>query len=111
MPNQFTGHFKGTEAWIFRQSDYGSIAHIAVDPSVQDYLDAWMSGGSDTLRIDTWCGRNYKFNPDHSRMEKRNGVVRNACEYCFVEFDPEDQVGTRERTTRERATRESDLPF
>src|ERR1017187_174923 len=97
MPDQFTGNFKKHEAWIFRQSDFGGVAHIVVDPSVQDFLEAWANGGSDTLRIDTWCGRNYKFNQDHSRMERRDGVVRNACEYCFVEYDPEDQVERRER--------------
>lgn len=112
MPSQFTGNLKNTlPGWIFRQSAFGSIGHIAVDPSVDDYLQAWANGGSDELRIDTWCGRNYRFNPDYSRMEKRAGVVRNACEYCFVEYDPEDQVGRSREAKAQRTLREGDLPF
>lgn len=105
----YTGNLKGTVAWVFRQSVYGSVGHLVTDAT--EYLEAWSNGGSETLRINTWCRKSYKFNSQYSKMEKRSNAIRNACEYCFVEFDPEDQVGKRREASKRKQVAESDLPF
>ena len=107
--DQYYGRLLGNFEWIFRQSEQGSVGHIVVDAT--EYLEAWNTGeGRDTLRIDTWCGRNYKFNATYSVMKRTNAGVRNACEYCFVEYDPNDQF-TRLKDEQSREVLQGDLPF
>lgn len=107
MTYKYYGHLKGHKEYIFRQSDFGGIAHIAVDAT--EYLAACLDVNlQSTLRIDTWCGRNYKYGSS-SIMEQRDAGVKNACEYCFVEYEPEEEVN--ERSNRAREVYSSDLPF
>lgn len=114
MTAQFTGNLKGQEEHIFRQSVMGSIGHIVTN--YEDYLP-WLANGIGELRIQTWCGRDYKYNEKYSSMDGRNGVVRNACEYCFTEYDPDERTEERSKQkaiqVREANSRRSrnDLPF
>ena len=79
----------------------GSVGHIANDPV--DVLEALVVGPPyPELRVYTVCGRDYKYGT-MSSLYPRDAAVRNACEYCFVEYDPEDQV---EQRRQERAKRQ-----
>lgn len=94
----------------------GSIGHIVINYS--EFLD-WIREDDFNIefRVDTWCGRNYKYNPNYSSMDGRNKVVRNACEYCFTEYDPDEWTEERSKQkaiqVREANSRSSrnDLPF
>lgn len=109
----FTASLKGEKEYIFRQSVMGSVGHISSYPD--EYLAALSDPAkSAVLYIDTWCGRSYKFNPLYSSMTLRNGVVRNACEYCFTEYDPDERPERREKRDSKRADEKvynSKLPF
>ncbi len=109
----FVGTLKGSEEYIFRQSVLGGIAHIAVD--TEDYEIALRDESKrENLYIATWCGREYKYNPKYSSMMKRNGVVRNACEYCFTEYDPDerpDRKAAKQEERRKRKVYQDNLPF
>jgi len=115
--NQYYGYLNGNEEYTFKQSSFGGVRHILVDAT--EFLECLTSGMLEQhmkvseLRVDTWCGRNYKYGP-YSNIRKDNGGVRNACEYCFVEYDPEDKVEQRReraRTKERRQVSSSDLPF
>ncbi len=101
----YYGQLKGHKEYIFRQSVLGSVGHIAVDHD--DYDQAWRDDDFSLLRIDTWCGKNLKYGTN-SEMSIRTNGVRNACEYCFVEYDPD---GTGEHTNWYDKVYSSDLPF
>lgn len=104
----YYGHLKGHLEYIFRQSDYGGIGHIAVNPG--EYLTAWSSDDLLTsLRIDTWCGRNYKYGSS-STMTPRSTGVRNACEFCFVEYVPEEEEYDKEERDY-RKVYQRNIPF
>ena len=108
----FYGYLKGHEEYLFKQSSFGGVYHIIIDAS--EYL-AWIADGIDglpnpELRVDTWCGRNYKYG-EYSNITKKDNGVRNACEYCFVEYDPEDQVEQKQEADRTRKVLHGDLPF
>ncbi len=107
--NQYYGHLNGHEEYLFKQSSFGGVYHIITDAT--EFL-TWfaISMPKQELRIDTWCGRNYKYG-EYSNITKRNNGVRNACEYCWVEYDPEDQVEQRREEKRTREIFHSDLPF
>lgn len=108
----YTANLRQETEYIFRQSVMGSVGHIASYPD--DYLQRLIDGNHNELRIDTWCGRNYKFNDVYSSMTKRSGVVRNACEYCFMEYDPDERPerrDTREAKRRTAKTYNDNLPF
>lgn len=102
----FTGNLKGIEEHIFRQSVMGSIGHIVTN--YDDFM-AWVVSGPTEMRIETYCGRNYKYNTNYSSMDGRNGVVRNACEYCFTEYDPDER--REERRKSHTRTSDNELPF
>lgn len=106
----YYGHLNGHEEYVFKQSSMGGLYHIAVDGT--EFEETLASGklGQIELRIDTWCGRNYKYG-DYSIMTKKDGGVRNACEYCFVEYEPEDKVERRHEASRRRQVPTGDLPF
>lgn len=120
MTYQFTGNLKGNSEHIFRQSVMGGIGHIVTN--YEDFLGWFIDLYNDDvpayeMRIETWCGRNYKYNEKYSSMDGRNGVVRNACEYCFTEYDPDEWTEERSKQkaiqVREANSRSSrnDLPF
>src|ERR1035437_1200940 len=100
----YHGQLKGHKEHIFRQSIFGSVGHIAVDHD--DYDRSWRDNDFALLRIDTWCGKNLKYGAN-SEMSVRATGVRNACEYCFVEYDPDD---TGEPQWYDKVY-QSDLPF
>lgn len=105
----YYGNLRRHKEYIFRQSSFGSEGHIAIDAS--EFLHYLQEGPPyPELRIDTWCGKNLKYG-NYSNLTERNAGVRNACEYCFVEYDPEDQVATRKAKRAERKISESDLPW
>src|ERR1035437_6141847 len=83
---KYYGQLKGHKEYIFRQSVYGSEGHIAVDH--EDYDQSFRDDDYSLLRIDTWCGKNLKYG-SYSEMSVRTTGVRNACESCFVEYDPD----------------------
>ncbi len=115
----YYGHLRGNSEYLFKQSMMGGVSHILIDAS--EVLDALAAGPPfpDNLRVDTWCGRNYKYG-SYSNIIQRDGSVRNACEYCFVEYSPEETNRNEyrrkeaERRASAQANREvspSDLPF
>ena len=90
MPKQFTGNLKGNQEYIFRQTVMGSIAHLITNPD--DYLSIdWNQLEPITRRMLTVCGKDLKYNEKYSVVERREGIVRNACEYCFTEYEPEKE--------------------
>lgn len=100
---KYNAHLKGREEYIFRQT-YGAVGHIAI--SSAEYRQLRMSGGGD-LHIVTWCGKNLKYG-SYSTMEPRHASIRNACEYCFVEYSPQEEPIEREQG---RQIPDSDVPF
>ena len=74
--------------WLFKQSNYGGVQHLAIN------IDEWAayinSGDFRTeLRIETLCGKRLKFNPIWSVMKARDGLVRNICPECVINYDSE----------------------
>jgi hypothetical protein len=105
VPLAYHGQLKGHKEYIFRQSIFGSVGHIAVDHA--DYDQSFQDDDFSLLRIDTWCGKNLKYGTS-SEMSVRTNGVRNACEFCFVEYDPDD---TGEHVNWYDKVYHSDLPF
>lgn len=108
----FTATLRGNTEYIFRQSIMGSVGHIVVDGT--EYTAALENEDlRTTLRIDTWCGRNYKYS-NYSSVSQRSGIVRNACEYCFTEYDPDErpeQKSKRDNAKYERKLHQDSFPF
>lgn len=106
MTYSFTGNLHGKTEYIFRQG-MGREAHIILN--LTDYQNALHTNNYSNLRVDTLCGKNLKYS-DHetygSTIGPRDRVVRNACEYCFTEWEPDDN--SREELIK--ALR-GDLPF
>ena len=115
----YYGHLRGNPEYLFKQSTLGGVSHILIDAT--EVLEAFAAGPPfpDNLRVDTWCGRNYKYG-SYSNIIQRDGSVRNGCEYCFVEYSPEEvnKIERKEREAEQRArsrsageVHPSDLPF
>lgn len=103
----YYGHLQGNKEYLFKQSSFGGVWHIVVDAT--EYIEAFAKDQLSSLRIDTWCQRNYKYST-YSEMTVRDAGVRNACEYCFVEYEPEDRAIER-RARNQREVLEGGLPF
>ena len=104
MPSKYVANLKGITEYIFRQG-WGAPAHIITN--IQDYLDALQSQFANELRVDTLCGKNLKYSTHEvygSTIGKRNGSVRNACDDCFLQWEPENPVPKPELPR-------GDLPF
>ena len=102
----FTGHLQGPQEYIFRQSYVGGMAHIICNA---DDITAYLATGYEgEIRVETYCRRNYKYGT-WSVFERKDSVVRNACEYCFTEYEPDERIEARRRYT-ERQNDES-FPF
>lgn len=108
--SQYYFHLRGVEEWIFKQSSMGGVNHIAIDGSEYEQAIVTPPEERAELRIDTWCGKNYKYG-SMSSMIKRNAGIRNCCEYCAIEYDPEDQVGRNREAKARRQVLSGDLPF
>src|ERR1035437_6465927 len=104
----YYGNLRGHKEYVFRQSILGSEAHIAVDAT--EWEQAWVDGDFANLRIDTWCGKNLKYGTN-SMISIRTAGVRNACEYCFVEYAPEDDQVQDDYFRHSKEISHSDLPF
>lgn len=106
---QYYFHLKGVEEWIYKQSSMGGVNHIAI--SGDEYEAAITSPPPHPeLRIDTWCGKNLKYG-SMSSMIKRDAGIRNCCEYCAIEYDPEDRGGKDREPKARRQILSGDLPF
>jgi hypothetical protein len=103
----YYGNLKGHKEYIFRQSDYGAVAHIAVDAI--EWEQAWTDGDFANIRIDTWCGKNLKYGTN-SIISIRTAGVRNACEYCWIEWSGSEEWDEWERI-RYEPTKQSEFPF
>jgi hypothetical protein len=79
-----TANLHGNQELIFKQS-IGRPVHIIVN--AKD-LDAWLSAGHQgPFYIETYCNRKYKYGLN-SETYWRDAVVRNACEDCFITYEP-----------------------
>jgi hypothetical protein len=107
----YYGHLRGNSEMLFKQSDYGGVFHIAVDPS--DALEAIKRNDQIAeLRIDTYCGRNLKYGA-YSVLKEANAGVRNACEFCFIEYEPEEKVERKAKSREDQRNQvhHDQLPF
>lgn len=99
--------------YIFRQSMMGSVAHIAIDhDEVLAIISALRHGNTEAiLRLSTWCGKSLKYG-SQSNLSERTGSIRNACEFCFIEwYDPEHPKDDIERPKGPDKVHYGDLPF
>ena len=103
MPQKITGNLKGNREFVFRQG-MGAAAHIAVN--ITD------DGGivSPPPRIMTYCNRDYKMSR-YSELNRRSGIIRNACEECFITYTPEGSDERRNEREQQRKVDEADFPF
>ena len=104
--SQFTGHLRGNPEYVFRQSSMGGAAHIICN--ADDITEALIANDDREIRVDTFCRRNYKYG-SMSAFERREGIVRNGCEICFTEWEPNERTAARRRETNRRE--EERLPF
>ena len=109
---KFSGNLHGNEEYIFRQSVMGAVGHI-----VNNYDDIHRLMTTDAeIRVDTLCGKNLKYG-SYSSIDLRSKVVRNACEYCFTEWDVDERTeesrAVKQRRVEANNQREIDsgLPF
>ena len=106
----FSANLRGNEESLFKPGVIG-VEHIVLN--ADDYWERFYTDEQnfDGLRIDTYCGRNLKFNSNYSRFRKHAGLVRNACEYCFTEWEPVGKTFSDKQRAK-RIQRESEnLPF
>lgn len=106
MSWKYTGNLRGIEEVIFRQG-MGREGHITLN--IEDYLYALRADAWANLRIQTLCGKSLKYQVHEtygSTIGPRTKVIRNACEYCFTEWEPESPVFDRRKLSEY-----GDLPF
>jgi hypothetical protein len=96
--------------WLFKQSDYGGVKHIAVN--VDEWAAYQNSGDFRTaLKIETMCGKKLKYNPIWSVMTPKEGLVKNICPDCVINYESEEKGEEAEVFVAEYRERNRDLPF
>ena len=105
-------NLRGQEEWIFRQSYMGGDQHIALN--AWEYEDMLAAHEFKVLRIQTYCGKDLKYNPNWSSMEKRSNICRRMCIFCATEYErtpPEEKKRERTFSGSEIVYYKDDLPF
>lgn len=110
----FYFNLKGNEEDLFRQGMAGP-EHIVLNG--YEFWEIWdaaiannREGTYTNLRFDTLCGRNLKYNDEYSRFRSHSGPIRNCCEYCATEYEP-DGPTYKERAADKYKRDSGDLPF
>lgn len=110
----FYFNLKDNEEDQFRQGMAG-VWHIALNgyeywDRMEDAKRKRQEPNFENLFFDTLCGRRLRFNNSYSSFRKQSGPIRNCCEYCATEYEPEGpSFSERQKERRERER--GDLPF
>jgi len=86
----YTGNLRGHKEFVFRQYP-GKPAHIVTNAD-DFYARLHSNAGvhSQSLYIETYCHKSARYGTQ-SLFEGRSGVVRNACEDCFITYEPQGE--------------------
>lgn len=110
-------NLKGEEEWLFKQSYLGGDEHIVLNFGEYEErfaIDPKNLTGLNGYRVQTYCGRDLKFNPNWSTVRKHSGILRRGCVFCFTERERAKVERPRKERTfsgSEIEYYEDDLPF
>lgn len=97
--------------WLFKQSTYGGEEHLFLN------IGEWMDYIKDSsnfrnpLYIETFCGKRLKYNPIFSVVRSKEGLVRNICQDCMMQYEPRQKTEEEVQKLKEAKEASDALPF